>query len=95
MAIPFLVLGGIALRIGLAAVGIGGAAYGLKKMNYIGETNLFNKGVCPKCSGHFEYKTEVTGHRAYKCDFCGNAVLIGNNETDKGYVYTPSNLSKK
>jgi hypothetical protein len=95
MAIGILTIGGIALRILFASVGIGGTVYGLKKMNDIGEANMFNKGICPKCNGHFEYKTEVSGSRAYKCDFCGNAVLISHTNTDKGYKYTPSKLSKK
>lgn len=94
MAFPLLVIGGIALRLALAAVGIGGAAYGLKAMNDIGENKMFNKGICPKCNGHFEYKTEVSGSRAYKCDFCGNAVLISTN-VDDNYHYTPSKNSKK
>jgi len=94
MAFPILAVGGIALRLGLAALGIGGAAFGLKKMNDVGESNMFNKGVCPKCKGNFEYKTEVSGSRAYKCDFCGNAVLI-STDVDKDYIYTPSKISKK
>lgn len=94
MAIGCITIGAIALRLGLAAIGIGGAAYGLKAMNDIGEENMFNKGVCPKCSGHFEFKTEVSGSRAYKCDFCGNAVLLSSS-IDKDYIYRPSKISKK
>lgn len=93
MAAP-LALIPIAIRLILAGIGIGGAAFGLKKMNDIGEKKMFNRGVCPKCGGHFKYVQEVTGSRAYKCDFCSYAVLI-SQDVDKEYSYTPSRISKK
>jgi hypothetical protein len=64
-------------------------------MTDVGEVKMFNNGICPKCKGHFEFKTEVNGSRAYKCDFCNNAVLISYTNTDKDYKYTPSKISQK
>lgn len=95
MALPLIPVAAVLLRLGLAAVGIGGAAYGLKKMNDLGEESMFNKGVCPRCHGHFEFKTQVGYSRAYKCDFCSNSILISNDNVDKDYEYKPSEISKK
>jgi hypothetical protein len=95
MAAPLIAVGGILLRLGLAALGVGGTAYGLKKMHDVGEEKMFNKGICPTCHGHFEFKTEVGYSRAYKCDFCNNSILVSNDKIDKDYKYTPSEISKK
>lgn len=86
----------IIVRLLIAGASIGATALGLKTMNRVGEDRLFNNGVCSKCGGHFQLKTEVKGSRAYKCDFCSNSVLISNSsEIDKGYIYRPSIISKK
>jgi hypothetical protein len=93
--LPLAVVGGVLLRLGLAALSIGGTAWGLKKMHDVGEEKMFNKGICPICHGHFEYKTQVGYSRAYKCDFCSNSILVSNDNIDKGYDYKPSEISKK
>lgn len=85
----------VILRILGAGLGLGATALGLKTMNYVGEDKMFNNGICPRCGGHFEFKAEVKGSRAYKCDFCSNSVLISNSTIDKNYKYIRSSLSKK
>ena len=95
MPAPIFAVGGIFLRLLLAGLGVGGTAYGLKKMHDIGEEKMFNKGICPTCHGHFEFKTQVGYSRAYKCDFCSNSILVSNDAVDRNYRYTPSAISKK
>lgn len=75
---------------------IGGFLIGTKKFTEHSERNYFNKGICPKCGGHFKHipRTEVKGSKGYKCDFCDNCVWISFG-ADDGYIYTPSKYAKR
>lgn len=94
--VPFIAAIPWIIRLALAGFGFTSAVWGVSKMTEIGEKKLFNKGVCPKCGGHFKYieGTEVKGSKAYKCDFCNDCVLVSYG-ADIGYEYKPSKLSKK
>lgn len=93
MALPILIpiVKGILWIGGLAA-----GAIGVGKFTQHSEENYFNNGVCKKCGGHFKLIETSEKHVevGYKCDFCDNCVWIAFG-SDKGYVYTPSHISKK
>ena len=84
----------IAARVVLFGAGLVAGAWGLGKLTQKGERQLFNKGVCPKCDGHFKRIEGTQGDRGYRCDYCSNVVWISFG-ADDGYEYSQSRKSKE
>ena len=93
MPLPFAIPVAAFIKGILTGAGVAGFGFGIFKATQSGERKLFNRGVCPKCDGHFK-KIENVTENGYKCDFCDNTVWISFG-ADDDYVYVPSKRSKE